>query len=339
MNNEKIKQIISSYAKKFSKEEIYTGQELKQTKEEIVSTGILTVDLALGIGGIPMGKIIEVYGQESSGKTTFSLITISQMQKANKICAFIDAENSFDPIWAETLGVNLDELLLIEANSLEESLEKLEFLINQGVQYVVYDSIVAPPTVSQNKADYGDSLVGVRARVLSMALSKLMPVLRQNKATIMFINQIREKIGVYGNPETTPGGRALKFFSSLRLNMRKKPIKDEDGEIGDEVHVKVEKNKFAPPMKRAKFLLFYDGTYTIDYPEILSQLGLVKKSGAWYKEQITGEEKTFHGAIQLIEEIKNNKPFAELVDQKIREKITNLKSVSLSQEEEEGEDE
>lgn len=322
---EKIEKIISSYAKKFKKDEIYLGSKLQQTKEEVVSTGILTLDLALGIGGIPMGKMLEVYGQESSGKTSLSLILISQMQKQGNICAFIDAESSFDPSWASSLGVDLDSLLVIETVSLEDALEKMEFLLSNGVKFIVFDSIAAPPTVSQTTADYGDSLVGVRARVLSMALSKLMPILRENKSTVLFINQIREKIGVYGNPETTPGGRSLKFFASIRMNMKKKTIKEGEEFIGDEVTVVIEKNKFAPPMKKAKFLLLYDGTYTIDYAELLNRLELVEKSGSWYRELITGENRTFHGASALIEAINSDENFRNIVEKTIKEKIYSLK--------------
>lgn len=332
---DKLEKIIKSYTKKFGKDEIYLGTDLKKTKEEVISTGILTLDLALGIGGIPTGKMIEVYGQESSGKTSLSLILTAKMQEAGKICAFIDAESSFDPSWAASLGVDLDNLLLVETNSLEDALEKVEFLLSEGVGFLAFDSIAAPPTAQQAAADYGDSLVGVRARVLSMALSKLMPILRENKSTILFINQIREKIGVYGNPETTPGGRALKFFSSIRMNLKKKPLKNGEEYTGDEINIVVEKNKFAPPMRKAKFLLMYDGTYTIDYPEILQKLGLVEKSGAWYKELVTGQ--TFHGANALMEQILSDKQFKDSVDNAIRQKILSLNNNSVFEEDEDKE--
>ncbi len=315
----KLNEIIKSYAKKFSKEEIYVASELQKINEQVVSTGILTLDLATGIGGIPMGKILEIYGQESSGKTSLSLIITSQVQKAGKISAFIDAESTFDPQWAASLGVNIDELLVVTANSLEDSLEKLQFLLLNGVEFVVYDSIAAPPTEAQNAGDFGDATIGVRARVLSSALSKLLPIIRENKATIIFLNQLREKIGVYGNPETTPGGRALKFYSSLRFNMRKKVLKENEEVIGDEVTIVVEKNKFAPPMKKAKFILFYDGTYTIDYVDILQRLGLLEKAGAWYTELITGEK--HHGAQALLEKINKNKEYKEKIDGEIRSRI------------------
>lgn len=314
-----IEDIIKSYTKRFGKEEIKIGSELQKIKEEVISTGILTLDYALGIGGIPMGKIIEMYGQESSGKTSLALIIAGQMQKSGKLVAFIDAESSFDPNWAVSLGCDIDKLLVVEANSLEDSLEKLQFLIMNGVSFIVYDSIVAPPTESQNVGDYGDAQIGVRARILSSALSKLLPVMRNNKATVLFINQLREKVGVYGNPETTPGGRALKYFSSLRLNLRKKVIKESDEFVGDEIYITIEKNKFAPPLKKAKFILFYDGTYVIDYVELATNLGILIKAGAWYRDEVN--QKQFHGGQNFINALLTDKEYKQKIDEEILKKL------------------
>jgi len=328
-----IDDVLKRFKKKFGDEDIKLASDLKNSKESVVSTGILTLDVALGIGGLPLGKIFELYGQESSGKTSLSLIVTSQMQKAGKACAFIDAENSFDPVWAETLGVNLDNLIVINPVSLEDSLDKMEFLITNGIGFVVYDSVVAAPTVSQSAGEYGDTHVGVRARVLSNALSKIIPVLRKNMSSILFINQIREKIGTYGNPETTPGGRALKYFSSIRMNTRKRPIKGDEFPVGDEISVTVEKNKFAPPQRKAKFLLFYDGRYSIDYVELLQRLELVEKAGAWYTDTVTG--KRFHGSSSMLEEIMNDENYRNLLEQKIREKIGSVDLTTLSEEDDE----
>jgi recombination protein RecA len=321
-----VEDILKKFRKKFSEDDIKIAKEVRNDKEEVVSTGILTVDYALGIGGLPLGKIYELYGQESSGKTSLSLIIASQMQKKGKTCAFIDAENSFDPDWAATLGVDIDNLIIVNPMSLEDSLDKVEFLISNGVGFIVYDSVVAAPTVSQNSGEYGDTHVGVRARVLSNALSKMIPVLRKNLASILFINQVREKIGVYGNPETTPGGRALKFFSSIRMNTRKRSIKGEEFPVGDEIFITIEKNKFAPPQRKAKFLLFYDGKYSIDYVELLQKLEIVEKTGAWYNEKVTG--KRFHGASAMLEEIMNNQDYKNIMEQKIKEKISSVDVLS-----------
>lgn len=334
MSAEKIKEILKKYEKEFGKETAFVADEIKSTKEEIVPTGILSLDMALGIGGLPKGKIYELYGQESSGKTTLSLIILSQFQKQDVVCAFIDAENSFDQDWAKALGVDTSSLLVLNVDSLEDAFTKLEFSLQNGVGFIVFDSVAAPPTVSQTNADFTDSTVGVRARVMSIALSKLLPTIRKNKASLLFINQVREKIGVYGNPETTPGGRALKFFSSIRMATSKKPIKSYEDVIGDEIIIKVDKNKFAPPMKKAKFLLYYDGRYMIDYIEILSRLELISKSGAWIRELITEEKKQFHGSQALLDEISNNKEFREIVDKAIYSKISLLSETSEEVDEE-----
>lgn len=336
---DKIKDLLREYEKKFGKESLFVAEELRTSKEEVISTGILSLDLALGIGGLPVGKIYEIYGQESSGKTTLSLIIASQFQKHGKTVAFLDAENSFDVSWAETLGIDTKSFFVADVDSLEDAFKKIEFFMKNGVDFVILDSIAAPPTVSQVNADFTDSMMGVRARVISMALSKLMPIIRKSKSSLLFVNQIREKMVAYGNPEVTPGGRALKFFASIRMSTRKKLIEDEDEIfVGDEITVKIEKNKFAPPMKKAKFLLYYDGFYTIDYVDLLTKLDLITKSGAWYVENFTGNNMRFHGKQKILEEIKQNPDFKKLVDQIITQKINSLNIVEDASSEDDGEE-
>lgn len=327
---ENIDSILKSFKKEFG-DSIEVASKIK-FNGSVVKTGVLTIDLALGVGGIPLGKIVELYGQESSGKTTLSLLLIKQAQAMGLLTALIDAKSSFDPAWAATLGVNLESLLVIEPDSLEDALSKLEFLVSKGVQFIVFDSVPAAPAASENQGDFGDSHVGVRARILSSALAVLTPKLRDNQATVLFINQIREKIGVYGNPETTPGGRALKFFSSIRINLRKKQVKDKEEAVGDEILAIIEKNKFAPPGKRAKFILMYDGNITINYVEILSSLGYLEKAGAWFYMKLPGEdEKKFHGSNEVMSYVLEN----EQVQKRIEELLLQKKADFLEKSENE----
>lgn len=322
-NVDSIENILKSFKKEFG-DSIEVASKIK-FNGTVVKTGVITIDLALGVGGIPLGKIVELYGQESSGKTTLSLLLIKQAQAKGLLAALIDAESSFDPAWAATLGVNLESLLVIEPDSLEDALTKLEFLVSKGVQFIVFDSVPAAPAASENQGDFGDSHVGVRARILSSALAVLTPKLRDKQATVLFINQIREKIGVYGNPETTPGGRALKFFASIRINLRKKQVKDKEEVIGDEILAIIEKNKFAPPGKRAKFILMYDGNITINYVEILSALGYLEKAGAWFYLKLPGqEEKKFHGSNEVMSYVLENEDVKNTIEELLLQKKTDV---------------
>ena len=262
------------------------GDRTKVTESNCISTGSLSLDIAIGIGGVPRGRVIEVFGPESSGKTTLTLHIIAEAQKNNGIAAFIDAEHALDPIYAKNIGVNTDELIISQPDTGEQALEITESLVrSNAVDIVVIDSVAALVPKAEIEGNMGDSYMGLQARLMSQALRKLTAIISKSKTTVVFVNQIREKIGIFfGNPETTPGGRALKFYATIRLDIRRKAsIKKDDNNIGIMVKVKVVKNKLAPPFKETTFdIIFGKG---ISREGDVVDLGLLykilKKSGVW----------------------------------------------------------
>ena len=295
--------------------------------EEIdaISSGSLGLDLALGVGGYPRGRVIEIYGPESSGKTTLTLHAIAEAQKAGGIAAFIDAEHAFDKFYAENLGVDIDNLIISQPDHGEQALEITENLIRSGaIDIVVIDSVAALTPKSEIEGEMGDSKMGLHARLMSQALRKLTGTISKTNCTVIFINQLREKIGVmFGNPETTTGGNALKFYASVRLDIRRRTqIKDGDRVIGNSTKVKVVKNKVAPPFQITEFDIMY-GEGISKVGEILDigvELGIVKKSGSWFSY---GETKLGQGRDAVKGLIKDNPELAEELEGKIKEAIEN----------------
>lgn len=288
---------------------------------DVVSTGSLGLDLALGVGGLPRGRIIEIYGPESSGKTTLALHVVAQMQKTGGTCAYIDAEHALDIQYAQRLGVNLSELLISQPDTGEQALEICDALVRSGsVDMVVIDSVAALTPQAEIEGEMGEALPGLQARLMSQALRKLTSSIKRTNTLVVFINQIRMKIGVsYGNPETTTGGNALKFYSSVRLDIRRVgAIKKGDEVIGSDTKVKVVKNKVAPPFKTAQFdILYGDGiSHEGEVIDMAVELNLMQKSGAWYSYQ---GNKIGQGRDNAREFLKNNPEVLTEIEDKIRE--------------------
>jgi recombination protein RecA len=264
-------------------------QAQKNMGIDVVSTGILPLDLALGVGGLPRGRIVEIYGPEASGKTTVCLSTIAEAQKSGGVAAFIDAEHALDPLWAESLGVKLDDMLISQPDTGEQALEITETLIRSGgIDIIVIDSVAALVPRAEIEGEMGDSMVGVQARLMSQALRKLTAVISRSKTVVVFTNQLRQKIGImFGNPETTPGGLAMKFYASIRMDSRKiESLKDGDKVIGSRHRVRVVKNKVSPPFRVAEFDVMHDGVSREGaLLDVGVELGIVNKSGAFYKYQ------------------------------------------------------
>ncbi len=288
-----------------------------------ISSGSLGLDIALGVGGYPRGRVIEIYGPESSGKTTLTIHAIAEAQKAGGIAAFIDAEHAFDRFYAENLGVDIDNLIISQPDHGEQALEIADNLISSGaVDIVVIDSVAALTPKSEIDGDMGDSKMGLQARLMSQALRKLTSTIHKTNCTVFFINQLREKIGVmFGSPETTTGGNALKFYASVRLDIRRRTaIKDGDNIIGNSTRVKVVKNKVAPPFKTTDFDIMYgEGiSKTGEIIDLGVEYGIIKKSGSWFSY---GETKLGQGRDTVKGLIKDNPELAEELEQKIKEAI------------------
>ncbi len=314
-----LKTAMDQIEKKFGKGAVMRLGENNAMNVECIKTGSLMLDIALGIGGIPKGRIVEIYGPESSGKTTVALHCVAEAQKAGGTAAFIDVEHALDPVYAAHLGVDIDSLLVSQPDSGEQALEIAEALVRSGaVDIIVVDSVAALVTRAEIDGEMGDSHVGQLARLMSQALRKLAGALSKSNCAAIFINQLREKIGVmYGNPETTPGGRALKFYSSVRIDVRKgEPIKEGSEIIGTHTRAKIVKNKVAPPFKTAEFDIMY-GTGISHIGEIIDagvELGVIKKSGAWF---YYGETRLGQGRDNVKKLFEDNTEFAAEIEEKI----------------------
>ncbi len=327
-NEEKAKALktaMDQIEKKFGKGAVMKLGENVGMHIDHIKTGSLMLDIALGIGGIPKGRIVEIYGPESSGKTTVALHCVAETQKAGGTAAFIDVEHALDPVYAENLGVDIDSLLVSQPDSGEQALEIAEALVRSGaVDIIVVDSVAALVTRAEIDGEMGDSHVGQLARLMSQALRKLAGALSKSNCAAIFINQLREKIGVmYGNPETTPGGRALKFYSSVRIDVRKgEPIKENGEIVGNNTRCKIVKNKVAPPFKVAEFDIMY-GKGVCHTGEIVDagvELGILKKSGAWF---YYGETRLGQGRDNVKVLFNDNPELAEEIENKIMAVVNN----------------
>ena len=316
-----LEQVLSDIEKQFGKGSIMKLGDSKHTKVDVCSSGCLSLDIALGVGGYPRGRIIEIYGPESSGKTTFALQAIAEHQKLGGRAAFIDAEHALDPVYAERLGVDIDELLLSQPDTGEQALEICDVLVRSGsVDVVIVDSVAALVPKAEIEGDMGESHMGLQARLMSQALRKLTGSLSQANCMCVFINQLRMKIGVmFGNPETTTGGNALKYYASVRLDIRRcASVKDGEDVIGNETKVKVVKNKVAPPFKTAEFQILY-GRGISKESEIIDlgvKSGILAKSGAWFSYN---GEKIGQGKVNAVKYLTEHKDVAAEIEKKIRD--------------------
>ena len=316
-----LEQVMNDIEKQFGKGSIMKLGDKEHMKVDVCSSGCLSLDIALGVGGYPRGRIIEIYGPESSGKTTFALQAIAEHQKLGGREAFIDAEHALDPVYAERLGVDIDELLLSQPDTGEQALEICDALVrSEAVSIIVIDSVAALVPQAEIDGEMGDSHVGLQARLMSQALRKLSGTINKTNTTCIFINQLREKVGVmFGNPETTPGGRALKFYSSIRLDIRRnEQLKMGDGIVGNRTTIKVVKNKVAPPFKTAVVDIMY-GEGVSREGEIIDlavEAGIVDKTGAWYAYN---GEKLGQGKENVKLLLKENIELRDEIEQKVRE--------------------
>jgi len=316
-----LSQVLADIEKQFGKGAIMKLGEQKNMEIDVVPSGSISLDIALGVGGYPKGRIIEIYGPESSGKTTFALHAIAEVQKTGGRAAFIDAEHSLDPVYASNLGVNIDELLLSQPDTGEQALEICDALVkSEAVSIVVIDSVAALVPQAEIDGEMGDSHVGLQARLMSQALRKLSGSINKTNTIVIFINQLREKVGVmFGNPETTPGGKALKYYSSVRLDIRRgEQIKNGADVIGNRTNIKVVKNKVAPPFKTAVVDIMYgEGVSSSgELVDLASDAGIIEKSGAWYSYK---GEKLAQGRENVKLLFKNNQDFKEEIESLVRE--------------------
>jgi len=325
---------ISQIEKQFGKGSIMRLGENAKLNIEVVPTGSLDLDIALGIGGLPRGRIIEIFGPESSGKTTVSLHAIAETQKLGGVAAFIDAEHALDPSYAERLGVDIENLIISQPDTGEQALEITEALVRSGaVDIVVVDSVAALVPKAEIEGEMGDSHIGLQARLMSQALRKLAGSINKSNTIVIFINQLREKVGVmFGNPETTTGGRALKFYASVRLDVRRiDSIKQGDEIIGNRTRVKVVKNKLAPPFKQAEFDIMY-GTGISKEGSLLDAgvtTNIINKSGSWYSY---GEHRLGQGRENSKEFLRENPTIAKEIEDKIRAKLGLIEDPNPSEE-------
>ncbi len=324
-NNEKLKAldaVLLQIEKQYGKGSIMRlGDGAGQTEIEVIPTGCLTLDLALGIGGMPRGRIIEIYGPESSGKTTVALHAIAEAQKMGGVAAFIDAEHALDPVYAKKLGVDLENLYVSQPDTGEQALDITDALVrSSAVDIIVIDSVAALTPKAEIEGDMGDSHVGLQARLMSQALRKLTAIVNKSHTCVIFINQLREKVGVmFGNPETTPGGKALKFYASVRIDVRRtEALKDGEGIMGNRTKAKIVKNKLAPPFKQAEFdIVFGEG---ISQEGCIMDMGIqydiIEKSGAWFSY---GGNKVAQGREKMRQYLKDNPEIRAEIEAKIRE--------------------
>ena len=314
-------QVLADIEKQFGKGAIMRlgGSETREI--DVISTGSLSLDIALGVGGYPKGRIVEIYGPESSGKTTFALHAIAEVQKKGGRAAFIDAEHALEPVYAKNLGVNIDNLLLSQPDTGEQALEICEALVrSQAISIVVIDSVAALVPQAEIEGEMGDSHVGLQARLMSQALRKLSGTINKTNTIVIFINQLREKVGVmFGNPETTPGGRALKFYSSVRLEVRRaEQIKQGDSVVGNKTVIKVVKNKVAPPFKTANVDIMYGEGVSKEgeLVDLATEAAIIEKSGAWYSYN---GEKIGQGKENVKALFKQNIVLRDEIETKVRE--------------------
>ncbi|SEF46321.1 recombination protein RecA [Caloramator fervidus] len=326
MNNEKLKALelaISQIEKQFGKGAVMKLGENSKLNIEAISTGSLDLDIALGIGGVPRGRIVEIFGPESSGKTTVALHIIAEAQKLGGAAAFIDAEHALDPVYAQKLGVDIDNLIVSQPDTGEQALEIAEALVRSGaIDVIVIDSVAALVPKAEIEGEMGDSYVGLQARLMSQALRKLAGAINKSRCVAIFINQLREKVGVmFGNPETTPGGRALKFYASVRLDVRKVDgIKQGEDITGSRTRVKVVKNKVAPPFKQAEFDIMYGEGISREgnILDVGVNCDIIQKSGSWFSYK---DIKLGQGRENAKQYLKENPSLALEIENKIREKF------------------
>ncbi len=317
-----LEQVLNQIEKQWGKGAIMKlGANAQDMSIDVIPTGCLALDLALGVGGVPRGRIVEIFGPESSGKTTVALHIIAETQKAGGIAAFVDAEHALDPTYAQKLGVKLDDLYVSQPDTGEQALDITESLVRSGaVDIIVVDSVAALTPKAEIEGDMGDQHVGLQARLMSQALRKLTGITNKSKTCVIFINQLREKVGVmFGNPETTPGGKALKFYSSVRIDVRKADaLKDGDGMFGNKTKAKIVKNKVAPPFKTAEFDIIYGHGVSQEgcILDLGVEYGAIDKSGAWFSYN---GEKFAQGREKAKDYLKNNPEMMKEVENKIRQ--------------------